>query len=250
MNTNEEGTVSSIKKKLVIALQIIREKIPIYWNTVRSKTVEVWNSGTKGKVICIGVAIGILWISYWMFGGSGSRSSDDAQPGNQQNQSKEFKGTSPIKGLMGYKLGEVFTGELGNPAIFVGADWYCVTNRAQFHGYSTCIKVLPKTKKICAIHVSSTEVGIDIQTELSTVEAMLRKKYKNIEFQRISDIVSSWSPKEGSCVLFVGLMRHPMGPCVKIEVHDVALEQLVEKEKGEILQERGRKAAEQAGDVL
>ncbi len=157
---------------------------------------------------------------------------------------------SPIDGLLGYKLGEVFDGELGNPAILIGADWYCVDNRVEFKGYSTCIKVLPKTKKICAIHVASTDPNIDLKTELATVETMLNKKYKTMKLKKINDLVMGWMPEQGTCALLFGIMQHPLAPCVKIEVHDVALEAQVEKEKDEILQDAARQKADKAGDVL
>ncbi len=157
---------------------------------------------------------------------------------------------SPIDGLLGYKLGEVFDGQLGNPAILVGADWYCVDNKVEFNGYSTCIKVLPKTKKICAIHVSSTKTDIDLKTELAMVATMLKKKYKDIELEKISDHAMGWVPKQGTCTLLFGVMQHPLAPCVKIEVHDVALEAQIEEEKNDILQNEARQKADDAGDVL
>ena len=160
------------------------------------------------------------------------------------------KEKSPIDGLLGYKLGEVFDGQLGNPAILIGADWYCVDNRVEFNGYSTCIKVLPKTKKICAIHVASTDPDIDLKTELATVETMLNKKYKDMKLKKVNDLVMGWMPEQGTCALLFGIMQHPMAPCVKIEVHDVALEAQVEKEKNDILQDEARQKADKAGDVL
>ena len=136
MERNKMGEV--VKAKAKDFMGIVKQKAPIYWGMVRTKTTSTWNSGTKGKVICIGVATGILVLSCWMFGGSNPKSQDGGtrdQAQASQNQPSKFKGVSPIKGLMGYKLGEVFTGKLGNPAILIGEDWYCVDNRAEFHGY-------------------------------------------------------------------------------------------------------------------
>lgn len=166
--------------------------------------------------------------------------------------SRQKSGKSPIEGLMGYKLGETFNGKLDSPAnkIIFGEDWFCVDNKAEFHGYSTMIKVLPRTKQICAIRVYSTEMGINLQTELATVEAMLKKKYKDLEFEQVTETVFGWKPKTGTRVLMAGVMQHPLTPCVKIEVHDTALEPLVEKEKNEILMEKANKEADSVGDVL
>lgn len=181
-----------------------------------------------------------------------SEQDNSTQAGNVSRDGKiSIKGgKSPIEGLLGYKLGEVLEGGLGNKAILVGPDWYCVGNRAEFHDYKTCVMVLPQSKRVCAIHISSSTPGINLQTELATVETMLRKKYKDIEFEKLSELETIWKPKSGSRVLIAGILQHPLSPCVKIEVHDLALESLMKEEKNNILQNKANQEAERAGDVL
>ena len=185
-------------------------------------------------------------------------SKNGAEEGNQSSgeyskgDSQQISGKSPIEGLMGYKLGEIFNGKLDKNAteIIFGEDWFCVDNRAEFHEYSTMIKVLPRTKRICAIRVYSTNMGINLQTELATVEAMLKKKYRDIELQKVSETSFGWKPKTGACALLVGIIQHPLTPCVRIEVHNTALESLMAKEKNENLMEKANKEADSVGDVL
>ena len=69
MNATEQGSDNSTKTKITNALRGVREKLPIYWNRARQKTIELWNSGPKGKGLCIGAAFGLLLISCWMFSG-------------------------------------------------------------------------------------------------------------------------------------------------------------------------------------
>ena len=181
-----------------------------------------------------------------------------AEEGNQSSgeyskeDSQEKSGKSPIEGLMGYKLGEVFNGKLDRSAteIIFGEDWFCVDNRAEFHEYSTMSKVLPRTKRICAIRVYSTQMGINFQTELATVETMLKNKYSGLELKQVSETSFGWKPKTGSCALLVGIIQHPLTPCVRIEVHNTALESLMAKEKNEILMEKAKKEADSVGDVF
>ncbi len=220
----------------------------------------------------IGVGVGALLLllllvklTSCIFGGNGKGaggmptaaeiSAEEGNPASgeySEGDSQQKSGKSPIEGLMGYKLGEVFNGKLDKSAteIIFGEDWFCVDNRAEFHGYSTMIKVLPRTKRICAIRVYSTEMGINFQTEFATVETMLKKKYNDLELKQVSETSFGWKPKTGSCALLVGIIQHPLTPCVRIEVHNTALESLMAKEKNDILMEKAKKEADSVGDVL
>ncbi len=256
--------------------QTLAEKLKAQINALKTKegraalAVRARNL-TMAQKIAVGVSVLLLLLLFvkltsCIFGGNEKdagatateiASKNGAEEGESSGEyskgdSQQKSGKSPIEGLMGYKLGEVFNGKLDKNAteVIFGEDWFCVDNRAEFHEYSTMIKVLPRTKRICAIRVYSTNMGINLQTELATVEAMLKKKYSDIELKQVSETSFGWKPKTGSCALLVGIIQHPLTPCVRIEVHNTVLESLMAKEKNEILMEKANKEADSVGDVL
>ena len=65
------------KEKAAVYMNTIKEKSSIYCRTACTKTTELWNSGTKGKAICIGTAFCVLLIGWLVF-----RDSSKPESGN------------------------------------------------------------------------------------------------------------------------------------------------------------------------
>ena len=65
------------KEKVAVYMNTIKEKSSIYCRTACTKTTELWNSGTKGKAICIGAAFCVLLIGWLVF-----RDSSKPESGN------------------------------------------------------------------------------------------------------------------------------------------------------------------------
>ena len=69
MENSNENKVEVIRAKAKDFMEIVKQKAPIYWGVVRTKTISTWNSGTKGKAICIGVAVMVLLLGCLVLGG-------------------------------------------------------------------------------------------------------------------------------------------------------------------------------------
>ena len=84
MENAQESKVEVIKAETKDFIEIVKQKAPVYWGMARTKTINTWNNGTKGKVICIGVAAGVLLLACFVFGGK----SKDAQVAEMLEKSK------------------------------------------------------------------------------------------------------------------------------------------------------------------
>ncbi len=76
MQMEDKGKTSwkeSAKVKALACYKCVREKCPVYWRIVRTKTVELWNSGPKGKTICISAAVLVLLLGGFMFSGKSKK---------------------------------------------------------------------------------------------------------------------------------------------------------------------------------
>lgn len=59
----------ALKGKAVAYMNALWGKASGYWQVTRTKTVELWGGGTKGKAICIGVAAGVILLGCLVFSG-------------------------------------------------------------------------------------------------------------------------------------------------------------------------------------
>lgn len=67
--TDKPSSKALVKEKAMSYYGCVREKAPVYWQVARAKAVETWNSGVKGKAICVGAVVGVLLLGWLVFGG-------------------------------------------------------------------------------------------------------------------------------------------------------------------------------------
>lgn len=75
------------KENAAAYMHAIREKAPGYWKTLRARTVNLWNNGTKGKAACIGIGAGVLLLGCLVFGGKSNDEKRSETPGQLQAES-------------------------------------------------------------------------------------------------------------------------------------------------------------------
>lgn len=68
-NAEKPSWKTFAKEKALACYEYAHEKAPVYWQVFRTKTVEMWDCGAKGKAICIGTVVGVLLLGWIVFGG-------------------------------------------------------------------------------------------------------------------------------------------------------------------------------------
>ena len=70
MEQSQEGNKGEIfKAKAADFMNLVKQKAPVYWKVSKTKVVETWRSGTKGKAICVGTVFAAFIVVCMMFGG-------------------------------------------------------------------------------------------------------------------------------------------------------------------------------------
>ncbi len=81
-NGEKPSLMAVLKEKASACMDVVREKIPVYWNMARTKTTETWKSGTKGKVICSSVVVIALALLMMVFIGKSSTADESVTVGS------------------------------------------------------------------------------------------------------------------------------------------------------------------------
>ena len=95
-NSGKNSWKKFAKAKVLACYKCAREKCPVYWQVVRTKTVEVWNGGPKGKAICISAAVVVLLLGGFMLGGK-SKNEKIAEIQTKSDVGKRIKAVEDVQ---------------------------------------------------------------------------------------------------------------------------------------------------------
>lgn len=217
----------------------VKNKVAAMVITAKNKVGSLWNSGPKGKCVIIGVVGALLVIGILTDG------EDEASAANECT-SRSVKSTSPISGLAGYKLGDVYSGPLDKPADLFGPDWYEVPAIAPFLKFTdVSVQVTPMTHRIASIMAVTPSGVSDVTGELETLQAVLEKKFGKMEFEQKTPRGYEWHPGKGNRVIKIAVLQWPMvGNVISVGVYDGEISLEIKREREKRRQEKANRAAE------